>query len=108
MEEKDVNLWWDVVQDTVQKDIGKICWRYERSERLYMHKILQMEKVMPTFECEPLVLFLELETLDEEEDRRDTGGAGPSITRTPKEEPGDLRGRKENPNKEVVGKTPLH
>ncbi len=34
MEEKDVNLWWDVIQD-----IGKICRRYERSERSYMHRI---------------------------------------------------------------------
>lgn len=108
MEEKDVNLWWDVVQDIVQKDIGKICWRYERSERLYKHKIFQMEKVMPTFECEPLVLFPELETLDEEKDRGDTGGARPSTIRTPEEEPRDLRGGKENPNKEAIGKTPLH
>jgi hypothetical protein len=25
MEEKDVDLWWDVVQDIVQKDISKVC-----------------------------------------------------------------------------------
>jgi len=24
MDEKDVHLWWDVVQDVVQKDIGKV------------------------------------------------------------------------------------
>ncbi len=39
MEEKDVDLWWDAVQDIVQKEIGKVCRRYERNERLYMHKI---------------------------------------------------------------------
>ncbi len=49
MEEKDVDLWWDVIHDIVHKDIGKIYRRYERNERLYMHMIFQMEKVMPTF-----------------------------------------------------------
>jgi hypothetical protein len=49
MEERDVDLWWDAVHDIVQKDIKKICRRYT-SERLYMHGISQMEKVMPTFE----------------------------------------------------------
>jgi hypothetical protein len=44
-----------------------------------------MEKVMPSFEYEPLVLFLELETSDEEEDRRDTNGARPSSTRIEEE-----------------------
>jgi hypothetical protein len=39
MEEKDGDLWWDVVQDVVQKDIGKVCRRYERNKRLYMHRI---------------------------------------------------------------------
>jgi hypothetical protein len=32
MEEKDVNLWWDVIQDIVQKDIGKVYKKYERNE----------------------------------------------------------------------------
>jgi hypothetical protein len=67
--------------------------------------IFQMEKVMPTFECEPLLFFLELETLDEEEDKGDTGGAGPSTTRTPKEELGDLKGGKESLNMEVASRT---
>jgi hypothetical protein len=49
------------------KDIGKIYRRYERSERLYMHKMFLMEKVMLAFEYEPLVLSQELETLNEEE-----------------------------------------
>jgi predicted nucleotide-binding protein (sugar kinase/HSP70/actin superfamily) len=56
MEEKDANLWWDVIQDIVQKDMGKVCRKYERNERLYIHKISQMERVMPSFEYEPLVL----------------------------------------------------
>jgi hypothetical protein len=33
MEEKNANMWWDVVQDIVQKDIGKVYKRYERNER---------------------------------------------------------------------------
>ncbi len=33
MEEKDVVLWWDVVQDIVQKDIGKVCRMYEKNEK---------------------------------------------------------------------------
>ncbi len=39
MEEKDANLWWDVVQD-----IGKVYKKYERNERLYNDKIFQMKK----------------------------------------------------------------
>jgi hypothetical protein len=39
MEEKDVDLWWDGVQDIIQKDIKKVCRLYERNEKLYMHKI---------------------------------------------------------------------
>jgi hypothetical protein len=39
MEEKDANFWWDGVQDVVEKDIRKVCRRYERNERLYRHKI---------------------------------------------------------------------
>jgi hypothetical protein len=58
MEEKDVNLWWDVVQDIVHKDIRKVCRNYERNERLYIHMISQMENFMPSFEYEPLVLYL--------------------------------------------------
>jgi hypothetical protein len=49
MGENDANLWWDVVQDINQKDIGKVYRRYERNERLYMHRISQMEKVIPSF-----------------------------------------------------------
>jgi hypothetical protein len=53
MEEKDVNLWWDAVQNIVQKDIGKVYKKYERNERLYRHMISQMGKIMPLFEYEP-------------------------------------------------------
>jgi len=34
-----------------------------------------MEKVMPTFEYEPLILSPKPKTLDEEEDRRNVDGA---------------------------------
>jgi len=34
-----------------------------------------MEQVMPSFECEPLVLFPELKTSDEEGDKGDIDGA---------------------------------
>jgi hypothetical protein len=56
MEEKDADLWWDAIQNIVDKDIGKVCRKYERNERLYVHMISQMEKVMPSFEYEPLVM----------------------------------------------------
>jgi hypothetical protein len=80
MEEKDVYVWWNGVHNIVQKEIGKVCRKYERNQRLYIHKISQMEKVMPTFEYEPLVMSLELETSYEEEDKRDTYGARQSDT----------------------------
>ncbi len=81
IEEKDADLWWDVVQDIIQKYIGKVCRKYGRNERLYRHKISQMEKIMPSFEYESLVLFPELKTSDEEEDKEDTYGVGTPDTR---------------------------
>jgi hypothetical protein len=30
MEEKHVDLWWDVMQDIVWKDIGKVSRRYRK------------------------------------------------------------------------------
>jgi hypothetical protein len=48
MEEKDAYLWWDVVQDIVHKDLRKVCKKYERNERFYIHMIFKMEKVMPS------------------------------------------------------------
>jgi hypothetical protein len=52
-----------------------------------------------------LVLSKKPETLNEEKDKGDIGGARPSGIRTTKEELGDLKGRKENPTREVAGKT---
>ncbi len=40
-----------------------------------MHKISHMEKVMPTFEYEPLIFFPKPKTSNEEEDRKNTDGA---------------------------------
>jgi hypothetical protein len=68
-----------------QKDVGKIYRKYDRNERLYKHKISQMEKNMPSFEYEPLVLPPELETSNEEEKRGDIDGVGPSSTKIAKE-----------------------
>jgi hypothetical protein len=44
-----------------------------------------MEKIIPSFKYEPLVLSLELETLDEEKYKGDIDGARPSGTTVPKE-----------------------
>ncbi len=38
-----------------------------------------MEKVMPSFQYEPLVLSIEPKTLDQEENKRDTNGAGQEL-----------------------------
>jgi hypothetical protein len=40
-----------------------------------------MEKVMPLFEYEALIISPKPKTLDEEEDKGDTYGVGPSSTR---------------------------
>jgi len=85
MEGRDVDLWWDAVHDIVWKDIGEVCRKYERSERLYRHMIFHMEKNMPSFEYEPLVLSRESKTSNEEEDRGDIDEARPSSTRVVKE-----------------------
>ncbi len=60
-----------------------------------------MEKVMPSFEYEPLILSLEPKTSNVERDKRDTNGVGPSGTRV-EEEPWDLRGGKDSPEREVA------
>jgi len=104
IEEKDVDLWWDVAQDIVQKDIGKVCIKYERNERLYRHMIFQMEKSMPSFEYESLVLFPELKISDEEEDKGDIDGVGTSDTRVV-EELGDLKRRKDSFKREAIKQT---
>jgi hypothetical protein len=57
--------------------------------------ISKMEKVMPSFKYEPLVMSIELKTLNEEEDKGDTYGVGPSCTIVA-EELGNLRGGKDS------------
>ncbi len=64
-----------------------------------------MEKVMASFEYESLILFLELETSNEEGDKGDTNGARPLGTKIAKQEPRDLRGGKDSLKREVAGKT---
>jgi hypothetical protein len=64
-----------------------------------------MEKLMPSFKYEPLIMSPELETSNEEEDKRNIDGAKPSFIRTLEEELGDLRGGKDSLKKEVSGKT---
>ncbi len=56
---------------------------------------------MPSFECEPLILFLKPKISNEEENKGDTYGARPSSTKVV-EQPRDLRGVKDSPEKEVV------
>ncbi len=63
-----------------------------------------MEKVMPSFEYEPFVLSPEPQTLDEEEDKGDTYGAGLSCTKTIKQLR-DFKGGKDSPKREVVEQT---
>ncbi len=63
-----------------------------------------MEKVMPSFECEPLVLAPKPQTLNEKKDRRDTNGPGPLGIGIP-QELGDLKGKKDSLEKEDVEQT---
>jgi hypothetical protein len=104
MEDKDINLWWDVIQNIIQKDIGKVCKKYERNERLYKQMISQMEKVMLPFEYELLILSLEPKTSNEEENKGDIDGVGPSGTRVTKE-PRDFKGGKDSLEREVAKQT---
>ncbi len=60
-----------------------------------------MDKVMPLFKYEPLILFPKLETLNEEEDKGDTNGARPLGTKVV-EWPRDLKGGKDNPEREAT------
>jgi hypothetical protein len=87
----------------VQKDIGKVYRMYERNEKLYMHKLSQMEKVIPFFQYEALVFTPKSKTSDEEEERGQIDGVGPSKTRTIKEEPVDLKGGRDSSQKEARG-----
>jgi hypothetical protein len=67
--------------------------------------IFQMGKVMPTFEYELLVFFLEPETLNEEKDRRNTNSVGPLGTKTSKDKLRDLRRGKYNLKKKANAET---
>ncbi len=64
-----------------------------------------MEKVVSSFQYEPLILIPELETLDEEEERGNTNGVRPSGIITEEGEPTNLIGRKDSPQREVGGMT---
>ncbi len=76
---------------------------YERNEKLYKHQIFQMEKIIPSFQYEPLVLIPEPETSNEEENRGHTNGTGPSWTIIEKEDPTNLRGGRDSSQREVGG-----
>jgi hypothetical protein len=52
-----------------------------------------------------LVFSPKPKTSNKEEDKGDTSGVGPSGTRIVEEEPRDIKGGKENPTREVGGKT---
>ncbi len=56
---------------------------------------------MPSFEYEPLSLFLELKTLDEKKDKGDIDGVGPLGTRVTKE-PWNHKGGKDSPKREAI------
>ncbi len=64
-----------------------------------------MEKVIPSFQYEPLVLPPKLKTSNEEEERGNNDGAKPSGIRIKEEEPAYLRGRKDSSQREVGGMT---
>jgi hypothetical protein len=74
-----------------------------RNEKFYMHKISQIERVIPSFQYEPLILTPKPKTSNEEEKRGNTNGARPSKIRTEKEEPTCLRRGRDNFHKEVGG-----
>ncbi len=48
MEEKDSDLWWDEVHDTIQKNIRKDCKRIERVVHLYFNKFRVEQGAMRT------------------------------------------------------------
>jgi hypothetical protein len=53
MEDKDVDQWWGVVQDIVQKDMGEVCRRYERNE-----SYINTEKIIWKQSCHHLSMSL--------------------------------------------------
>jgi hypothetical protein len=62
-----------------------------------MHRISQMEKVISSFQYEPLIFTLEPKTLDEEKKRGNANGVRPLGIRTEEGESANLKGRKDNP-----------
>jgi hypothetical protein len=64
-----------------------------------------MGKVVPSLEYEPLVLSLELRTSNEEENKGDIDGVGPSCIRIVEEEQRDLIGGMDTPKREATSKT---
>jgi hypothetical protein len=56
-----------------------------------------MQKVIPSFQYEPLILPPKRETLDEEEEKGNNDGAKPSSIIIEGEELAYLKGRKDNP-----------
>jgi hypothetical protein len=56
-----------------------------------------MGKVIPSFQYEPLIFILELETSDEEEKKGNINGIGPLGIIKEEEEPIDLKGGKYSP-----------
>jgi hypothetical protein len=69
---------------------------YERNEKLYKHKISQMQKVIPSFQYESLILILEFKNSYEEYEIGNINGARPLRTIIEKKELVNLRARKDN------------
>ncbi len=64
-----------------------------------------MGKVISSFQYEPLIFILKPETSYEEKKRGNTNGVGPLSTKIEKGEPTNLKGGKDNPQREVGGMT---
>ncbi len=62
-----------------------------------------MEKVIPSFQYEPLILTLKPKSSNEEEERGHTDGARPSRTRIEEEEPANLRGGRDSLQRKASG-----
>ncbi len=70
-----------------------------------MHRISQMEKVISSFQYEPLIFTPKLETSDEEEKKGNINGVGPSSIKTKEGEATNLKAWKDNPQRKVSGMT---
>jgi hypothetical protein len=56
-----------------------------------------MEKVIPSFQFEPLIFIAKLETSDEKKERGNTNVGGLSITKAEEEKLANLKGGKDSP-----------